>query len=79
MLGSLILAVFLSSLDTTVVTTALPTIAGEFNAFESFAWVGTAYIATSTIATPLLGKLSDSIAWALERRLLRWHPKYQNV
>lgn len=27
----------------------------------------------------LLGKLSDSIAWALERRLLRWHPKYQNV
>ncbi|MGD9996937.1 MAG: MDR family MFS transporter [Ilumatobacteraceae bacterium] len=59
MLGALIMAVMLASLDTTIVATALPTIAGEFNAFESFAWVGTAYIVTSTIATPLLGKLSD--------------------
>jgi EmrB/QacA subfamily drug resistance transporter len=58
-LGALIIAVFLASLDTTIISTALPTIAGEFNAFESFAWVGTAYIVTSTIATPLLGKLSD--------------------
>ncbi|MFN6119088.1 MAG: MDR family MFS transporter [Actinomycetes bacterium] len=58
-LGALILAVFLASLDTTIISTALPTIAGEFNAFESFAWVGTSYIVTSTIATPLLGKLSD--------------------
>ena len=53
------MAVMLASLDTSIIATALPTIAGEFNAFESFAWVGTAYIVTSTIATPLLGKLSD--------------------
>lgn len=59
MLGALIMAVMLASLDTSIIATALPTIAGEFNAFESFAWVGTAYIVTSTIATPLLGKLSD--------------------
>jgi len=58
-LTALIMAVFLASLDTTIISTALPTIAGEFNAFESFAWVGTAYIVTSTIATPLMGKLSD--------------------
>jgi EmrB/QacA subfamily drug resistance transporter len=58
-LGALIMAVMLASLDTSIIATALPTIAGEFNAFESFAWVGTAYIVTSTIATPLLGKLSD--------------------
>eukprot|EP01041_Mallomonas_annulata_P033511 gene33511-56146_t len=58
-LAALIMAVFLASLDTTIISTALPTIAGQFNAFESFAWVGTAYIVTSTIATPLLGKLSD--------------------
>jgi EmrB/QacA subfamily drug resistance transporter len=56
---SLIVAVFLSTLDTTIVSTALPTIAGQFNAFESFAWVGTSYIVTSTIAAPLMGKLSD--------------------
>ncbi|MCX6522009.1 MAG: MFS transporter, partial [Actinobacteria bacterium] len=59
MLAALIMAVFLASLDTTIISTALPTIAGQFNAFESFAWVGTAYIVTATIATPLLGKLSD--------------------
>lgn len=53
------MAVFLASLDTTIISTALPTIAGQFNAFESFAWVGTAYIVTATIATPLLGRLSD--------------------
>lgn len=53
------MAVMLAALDTSIIATALPTIAGEFNAFESFAWVGTAYIVTSTIATPLLGKLSD--------------------
>ena len=58
-LGALILAVLLASMEISIIATALPTIAGEFNAFESYAWVGTAYIATSAIGTPLLGKLSD--------------------
>jgi len=58
-MGALMLAVFLASLDTSIISTALPTIAGQFNAFESYAWVGTAYIVTSAIGTPLLGKLSD--------------------
>ena len=49
----------LASLETSIIATALPTITGQFNAFESFAWVGTAYIVTSAIGTPLLGKLSD--------------------
>lgn len=58
-LGSLMLAVLMASMEGSIIATALPTIAGEFEAFESFAWVGTAYLVTSTIATPLLGKLSD--------------------
>lgn len=58
-LGALMLAVLLASMEISIIATALPTIAGEFNAFESFAWVGTAYIATSAIGTPLLGKFSD--------------------
>lgn len=58
-LGSLMLAVLLASMEISIIATALPTITGEFQAFESFAWVGTAYIATSAIGTPLLGKLSD--------------------
>ncbi len=58
-LGALMLAVLLASMEISIISTALPTIAGEFNAFEQFAWVGTAYIATAAIGTPVLGKLSD--------------------
>lgn len=58
-LGALVMAVLLSALEGTIIGTALPTITGEFNAFESYAWVGTAYFVASAIGTPLLGKLSD--------------------
>ncbi|MEY3805466.1 MAG: hypothetical protein RIR69_278 [Actinomycetota bacterium] len=58
-LGALATATMLANLETSIIATALPQIVGEFNSFESFAWVGTAYIVTSAIATPLLGKLSD--------------------
>ncbi len=49
----------LSALDTSIVSTALPTITGKLGGFSSYAWVGTSYILTSTIATPILGKLGD--------------------
>ena len=46
-------------MDTSILVTALPTISGQFKAFEQLSWVISAYIVTSTISTPLLGKLSD--------------------
>lgn len=49
----------LSALDGTIVTTALATIVGDLGGIEYYAWVGTAYMLTSTTATPLFGKLSD--------------------
>src|SRR5918995_5766333 len=58
-LGALMLAVLLASMEISIIATALPTIAGEFDAFESYAWVGTAYLVAAAIGTPLLGKLSD--------------------
>ena len=58
-LSALMLSVLLASMEISIISTALPTIVGEFQAFESFAWVGTAYIVTAAIGTPLLGKLSD--------------------
>lgn len=58
-LGSLMIGTVLAALDTTIVSTALPTIAGKLGGFSSYAWVGTSYILTSTIATPILGKLGD--------------------
>lgn len=57
-LGSM-LALFLSALDQTIVATALPSIAADLGDFQLIAWVVTAYLLTSTTATPVLGKLSD--------------------
>ncbi|CAG8505430.1 2504_t:CDS:2 [Ambispora leptoticha] len=53
------LAIFLASLDITIVATALPKIASEFNALSDISWVGTSYLLTSTAFQPLYGKFSD--------------------
>ncbi len=58
-LGSLMLGTVLSAIDNTILATALPTIVGDLGGFESLAWVSTSYILTSTVATPILGKLGD--------------------
>ncbi|NDI35839.1 MFS transporter [Chengkuizengella sediminis] len=50
---------FFSALEQTVVGTAMPTIIGELNGFEIFAWVTTAYLITSTAVIPIVGKISD--------------------
>jgi EmrB/QacA subfamily drug resistance transporter len=50
---------FLSALDQSVVGTAMKTIGDDLKGQEQQAWVTTAYLITSTIATPLYGKLSD--------------------
>lgn len=53
------LALFLAALEQTIVATALPSIAGDLGDFHLLAWIVTAYLLTSTAATPVLGKLSD--------------------
>src|SRR5262245_59754214 len=50
---------FLSSLDQTIVTTSIRTIADDLNGLSLQAWVTTAYLVMSTISTPIYGKLSD--------------------
>ena len=55
----LMLAMFLAALDQTVVSTAIRTIADDLDGFSLQAWATTAFLITSTIATPLYGKLSD--------------------
>ncbi len=58
-LGALMLGMVLASLDQTIVATALPTIAGDLHGLNHLSWVVTAYLLTSTISTPLWGKLGD--------------------
>lgn len=52
-------AMFLASLDQTIVSTSIRTIADDLHGLDAQAWVTTAYLMTSTISTPLYGKLSD--------------------
>ena len=55
----LMAGMFLSALDQTVVGTSIRTIADDLNGLSQQAWVTTAYLIVSTIATPIYGKLSD--------------------
>nr|MCU0261621.1 MFS transporter [Ilumatobacteraceae bacterium] len=57
--GGIVAGLFLSALDTNIIGVALPTIVGDLGGLNQIAWVGTAYLLTSTAATPLFGKLSD--------------------
>jgi len=55
----LLLVVLLASLDQTVVSTALPTIAGDFGELARLPWIITAYLLTTTLVGPIYGKLGD--------------------
>ena len=57
--SGLMTSLFLAALDQTIVATALPTIVGELGGLDYYAWVVTAYLLSSTVCTPLYGKLSD--------------------
>jgi len=58
-LSGLLLGMFLAALDQTVVATSIRTIADDLQGYALQAWATTAFLITSTISTPLYGKLSD--------------------
>ena len=55
----LMMGMFLAALDQTIVATAIRTIADDLQGLNHQAWATTAYLITSTIVTPLYGKLGD--------------------
>jgi EmrB/QacA subfamily drug resistance transporter len=58
-LSGLLLGMFLAALDQSIVGTAIRTIADDLHGLSIQAWVTTAYLITSTITTPIYGKLGD--------------------
>jgi EmrB/QacA subfamily drug resistance transporter len=58
-LTALMVVFLLGALDQTIVATALPRIIEQLHGFELYAWVGTAYMLTSTVMVPIYGKLGD--------------------
>jgi EmrB/QacA subfamily drug resistance transporter len=57
--GSLMLVLFLVSLDQTILGAATPQIISELRGFEQYAWVTTAYLLAETVVIPIVGKLGD--------------------
>jgi MFS family permease len=57
--SGLLLVMLLASLDSTIVSTALPTIVAELGGLDRLAWVVTGYLLAQTIVTPIYGKLGD--------------------
>ena len=57
--SGLLAGMMLAALDTTIVSTALPTIVGDLGGVNQLSWVATAYLLTSTVTLPLYGKLGD--------------------
>jgi MFS family permease len=58
-MASLCACVFLSALEVTIVSTALPTIAAHFASDSGYTWIGTSYVLAHTATTPTWGKISD--------------------
>ncbi|MFC4601080.1 MDR family MFS transporter [Cohnella hongkongensis] len=59
LMSALLVSIFLTQVDQTIVSTALPTIVSELNGLEQMSWVFTIYMLCSTVMMPIAGKLSD--------------------
>jgi EmrB/QacA subfamily drug resistance transporter len=57
--AGLMLVLLMAALDSTIVSTALPTIVGDLGGLNHISWVVTAYLLAQTAVTPLYGKLGD--------------------
>jgi len=57
--AGIMFSLFLASMESTVVATAMPTIVGQLGGLEHYSWVFSAYMLASTTVVPLYGKLSD--------------------
>lgn len=55
----LLVVMFLSALDQTIVGTAMPTIVGDLGGVEHMAWIVTAYTLAITVSMPVYGKVGD--------------------
>jgi len=59
LMAGIMLAIFMASMEATVVATAMPTIVGQLGGLDTYSWVFSGYLLTSTTSVPLYGKFSD--------------------
>lgn len=58
-LAALVLAMFMSAIEGTIVATAMPSIAAELGGFSLYSWVFSSFLLMQAVAIPIFGKLSD--------------------
>ncbi len=56
---SIVLAMLVASMDTTIMNTTMPIIAKELGGFSLYAWAFASYMITTTVLSPIAGRLSD--------------------
>src|SRR6185436_9240302 len=61
------LVIFLFAIDSTIVSTSMPTIVAKLGGLELYSWVFAIYMLTSALTTPIFGKLADLFS---KRRLM---------
>lgn len=58
-LASVMVGMFLSAIEATIVATAMPSIVAELGGFSLYSWVFSAYLLTMATTVLIFGKLSD--------------------
>ncbi|GKV66036.1 MFS transporter [Sporosarcina sp. NCCP-2331] len=58
-IAAVMLAMFVSAVEATIVTTAMPTIASELGGFSRYSWIFSSYLLMSTVTVLIYGKLAD--------------------
>lgn len=66
---AVLLGTFLAALDSTIISTAMPTIIGRLGGMSLFSWVFSVYLLTGAVTTPICGKLADLYG---RRRVFAW-------
>lgn len=56
---ALLVATFLTAIDTTVISTAMPVIARDLGGSERISWIFSIYLLTTAVTTPIYGKMAD--------------------
>ncbi|MDE7512280.1 MFS transporter [Pediococcus pentosaceus] len=58
---AIFISTFMTSVETTIITTALPTIISRLNGLSVQSWVFSTYLLTTALSTPIYGKFADRI------------------
>ena len=58
-LAACLMATFMAAIESTIVSTTLPTIVGQLGGFDLFSWVFTIFLLAQAVSIPIYGRLAD--------------------